>query len=426
MFRAKVSSPEKFYDEIVNQFIEKCTLCGDCVRCCPLIPQTPLKDENPEEIIRKIIYFLKHRTYSTEVFLKVFSCASCGKCSRSCPEGLDTLMAFEATKLRLAKEGNIPEAVKYIKESLGIWRILSDIQIKPSERRWLNAVPYLPEKVENVVFLGCTLPAFPHTVFALLDVFKRTGVDFIALGGGELCCGFPYGPAAGQIQEAEKKARELVTSVKAFSPRRVILTCAGCYRMFTELYPQFLDLDFEIQYYAQFLYEKINDVCLSRPLNKKVILHESCMSQRTRVTEWEMKLMSKLPNLEVTKARDICCGGTPRLTFPQMAQKMADIFRETLTKEVMEARVDYLVNICQLCRMAIYPHMSEFSFFLKDLPTLINESMEGKEYQNKWEIYWKCKNIDEIIEKSRENFEENGLTETEVRRVLPFIFTFYD
>jgi len=282
--------------------------------------------------------------------------------------------------------------------------------------------------VENVVFLGCTLLAFPHTVFALLDILERTGIEFVALGGGKLCCGFPYGPAAGQVQEAERRARELVASLNAFSPKKVILTCAGCYRMFTELftelYPQFLNLDFEVQYYAQFLYEKINNIYPNRSPRKKVILHDSCMSQRTNVNEWELKLLSKIPYLEIIKGRDICCGGTPRLTFPQVAKKIGDNFRDTLGREAMEAKADYLVNICQLCRMAIYPYMNEFSFFLKDPPSLINESMRGKEYQNKWESYWKCKNIDEMIEKSRENFEENGLTEAEVRRVLSFVFTF--
>ncbi|MCQ5375270.1 MAG: 4Fe-4S dicluster domain-containing protein [Methanomassiliicoccales archaeon] len=82
------------------------------MRSSPLIPQTPLKDETPKEIIKKIMDYVKDGTYSTEVFLKVFTCARCGKCSRSCPAGLDTLMVFEPIKCRLAKEGKLPKAAK--------------------------------------------------------------------------------------------------------------------------------------------------------------------------------------------------------------------------------------------------------------------------------------------------------------------------
>jgi hypothetical protein len=136
------------------------------------------------------------------------------------------------------------------------------------------------------------------------------------------------------------------------------------------------------------------------------------------------KLVEDIPGVKVISGQSICCGGTPMLTFPQIAQNLSTVFIETLVRETLDTGSDCLTNICQLCGMNFYPSMGEYPFDLKDVPTLINESMGGKEYENKWAQYWKCKSIDELIEITRENFEENGFTEKEVREILPCMFHF--
>jgi hypothetical protein len=60
---------------------------------------------------------------------------------------------------------------------------------------------------------------------------------------------------------------------------------------------------------------------------------------------------------------------------------------------------------------------------LVDVVELINESMGGKEYEDKLQEYWRCESVEEIIEKSRENFQANGFTEEEMRKILPLVFT---
>ena len=61
---------------------------------------------------------------------------------------------------------------------------------------------------------------------------------------------------------------------------------------------------------------------------------------------------------------------------------------------------------------------------MKDIAVLINEAMGGKEYEDKLEQCWKCESLDELIEKTRENFEANGYPEEMMRQILPHIFPF--
>ena len=81
MSELKYSSYKEFYDDVVRQAVEGCILCEECVRDCLMFPLTPLKDKAPEEIMGKMIDFLKDGISSEEVYLRAFSCAGCGYCS---------------------------------------------------------------------------------------------------------------------------------------------------------------------------------------------------------------------------------------------------------------------------------------------------------------------------------------------------------
>jgi Fe-S oxidoreductase len=422
MSEEKYSSLEEYYNDIVDQTISECTLCGECISNCNLFQSTPLKDKDPEDIIKKTIDLLKDGVFSEEVYHKAYACSSCGYCSESCPQGIDIMEAFGAARSKLVQQGKFPEAVNFVEAIPGLWGTVSALQTRPVEATWFRKVPSRKEKTENVVFLGCTLPASPHTVFALLDVFERMKIDFVALSGGDLCCGFPFF-AAGKLGGLEEKARELVTSVKAFSPKRVILPCAGCYRQFTKLYPKFQDLNFEVNYYAQFLTENLKNSDFTKPLDKTVYYHSSCMSQSNRCNDMVESLLGIIPGLKVVKGKPVCCGGTPSLAFPEVADKLAPTFRKSLSEESEKANADYLVNLCQLCELTFSAAIGEYPFGLKDVPALVNEALGGKQYKSKWPELWKCQSGEEIIEKSRENFEQNGLTEEQVSYAVPLILS---
>jgi len=68
-------------------------------------PLTELKDQAPEDIMEKVIDFLRDGISSKEVYLRAFSCAGCGYCSDVCPQGIDPLQLHEAIKIELLEHG---------------------------------------------------------------------------------------------------------------------------------------------------------------------------------------------------------------------------------------------------------------------------------------------------------------------------------
>jgi Fe-S oxidoreductase len=428
MSEKKYASLEANYDDIVKHALEDCILCGECVSNCLTFPLTPLNNQHPEEIMEKMTDFLRDRDAPQDVHLKAYSCAGCGYCSDSCPQELDPLLIHEAVKIELVKEGNAPpEPVNFVLpgQKFNIYEILSALQMKPSEARWLKSAPAQPEKIENVVFLGCSPVALPDKIFAFLDVLEKMGTRFVALSGGDLCCGTSLSLAAGKPRESEAKARELVDALEAFSPERVILTCTGCYRNFTEFFPNFMDFNFETQFYTQFLMENMEKMNFTKPLQKTVALHESCMTRRTKVSNSARKVLERIPGLTLMKSehekeKALCCGGIANMTNPPVGQGLA----QELVNWIKKTNADYIANTCPFCRLALYPHARQKAFEVKDIATLINESMGGKEYEDKLETYWEYESVEEIIEKSKENFEECGYTEQEMRQILPLLFPF--
>ena len=106
------------------------------------------------------------------------------------------------------------------------------------------------------------------------------------------------------------------------------------------------------------------------------------------------------------------------MTNPPMGQELG----HTLAQEIIKTGADYIANTCPFCGLAFYPYVRQSICDVKDIATLVNEATGGREYEDKLKEFWSCKSIDEIIEKSRENFEENGYTEEEMRQILPLIF----
>jgi hypothetical protein len=74
MHEKKRSSLVQCYEDVVRQTIEQCTYCGECVANCRMRPYYIA----PDDIMEKMVNFLRGGELTDEVYTEAFCCGCCG------------------------------------------------------------------------------------------------------------------------------------------------------------------------------------------------------------------------------------------------------------------------------------------------------------------------------------------------------------
>jgi heterodisulfide reductase subunit D len=304
----------------------------------------------------------------------VYGCTLCGSCSVNCKDhsGLgyraeDTVKIMEDLRAYLAEIGwgPLPVQAKY-GESV---RTNHNPYYEPSEKRaaWANGSKY-PRKAETLYFVGCTASYRQQMIAqSTVQIFKKLGIEFALLGEDEWCCGSPL-LRTGQRKLAEEVAKHNVDVIKDSGAKRVVTSCAGCYKTLKLDYPKMFGLkpEFEIMTTADLLDSLLREEKLrfSRPLNLHVTYHDPCHSgrhvsiylpelEKEKVFEPPRNVLKALPGVKLTEMprnRELswCCGagGGAKSAYPDWAIWTAT---ERL-REAQETGAQAIVSTCPFCR----------------------------------------------------------------------------
>jgi fumarate reductase (CoM/CoB) subunit B len=195
--------------------------------------------------------------------------------------------------------------------------------------------------------VGCT-GAYRNrsTVDATISILEKAGVDYTLLD--EVCCGSVMQRVGWNDEDMVNLMERNVKAIADVGVDEVIFSCAGCYRMFKEEYPKFVDVPFKVLHVSEFLRDK--DLKL-KPLAKRVTYHDPChLGRHCEVYEAPRELLAKVPEIdfkEMPRNRDTsrCCGGGGgvRSAYPELSGDIAG-------GRVKEAEIaDILVTSCPFC-----------------------------------------------------------------------------
>lgn len=417
-------SLREYLDDCKEKLLEGCLVCGKCMTACPVIPWTELKDINPKELQEKRLAFLRNGQFYQEIYDQAYYCEGCDICYRACPKGLHSHTVVEVMKARLKNNGK--EAPESMKRSLprndkySFPNIAANLQLKPSETRWLTHIPDNPDHKEIVFFLGCYVHASPSKIFTAIDILERMGVDFITLGGGaEACCGSVFAHA-GEVDEADRLARKLTENLEAFRPSTVVFWCHGCAMRFKKTNSKFVPHSFHVSHITQFLCENLDKVEFSKSLKEKVTLQDSChMGRGLSDYDSPRKILQTIPGVELVEMKNSRefsgnCGGILSISRPEVGGKLI----ERQMKEAQETGSDVLLNLCGACDRSFSRREANYPFRVTDLVTFLGKAM-GIEYEDKMKKYRSYNDLERVLMEARECFETNGFTMEEIRGFLP-------
>lgn len=381
--------------------------CAGCGLCAGPGPMTPYREEGvvPEEAgpsprcpIKERFKFASHTAKGllwlcaavqyhgfpiTEDLAKVaYTCTTCGLCDELC--FLRKIDAFRALREEIVEHDVGPLAAsKAVDEN--ITRVNNPLGEKFEERAKWAADLDLPQVGETLYFAGCYAAyRYPQVARATVGILRAVGYSVAYLAEKEVCCGTHF-IWDGQARMARAWATRLSHALEEAGAKRVIVSCADCYRSLKIDYVTMLGkLPFEVVHISELLATLIGEGELKfrTEFPSQVTYHDPCRLGRLGGGIYlpPRDILRAIPGLELVemprKGRWAWCCGSGGLVvlnvFPEFA-------RWTATQRLAEAQkaAPTLVTACAHCVDAFEgaARAEGSSLSIYDLPTLVAEAM---------------------------------------------------
>ncbi|MBA7653653.1 putative iron-sulfur-binding oxidoreductase FadF [subsurface metagenome] len=360
-----------------------CAQCGQCrttnwpskgiFDSCPVYKTDVVPKFEPyiargKNIIMKGLLW-GHLPLSQDISDLIFQCTLCGLCEEVCFNSqsenfdfplhnlMDHVNVYEALRADLVEAGFPIES--HVPMNKAMVELLNPYERDNKEKlNWTEELDFKikdanKEDAETLYFVGCTsalTPQIQRVAIATAKIFNKVGIDFSIFGEHEVCCG-SVAMRTGDKKAFEKVAEKNAKLFKERGIKRVVTSCAGCYRTFKKDYGDKLE-GIEILHSFEYLKNIFaeRDVKL-KELDIKTTYHDPChIGRHMGLYEEPRDLLSKISNLTEMKTNRfgaMCCGagGGVRKGFPELSLEMA---KERI-KEAEDTGTEYLVSTCPFC-----------------------------------------------------------------------------
>ncbi|MFC2009756.1 (Fe-S)-binding protein, partial [Chloroflexota bacterium] len=244
----------------------------------------------------------------------IFECTLCANCREKC--GATDLSTFKplidqptiikALRADIFAAGvEVPEGV--VKMGEGIEKVYNVFGAPIEERAdWLTPEIKVATDADTVFFPGC-LAAYrnPEIAQATARILNKLGIEFSILGEEEHCCGDPL-IMTGQLSLAREVAKY---NWECLKDKRVINSCAGCYRCFEDEYPKLLGEEYKLDAYhiIEILVELIEDGNLKFNGKKgntkeKITYHDPCeLGRELKMYDEPRIIIQNIPGIELVE-----------------------------------------------------------------------------------------------------------------------------
>jgi glycolate oxidase subunit GlcD len=357
-YKPFVETPDQIrsFGEKVDNEIFACINCGFCRAGCTVYGQTGLESENARGRVIQAYYMMKGVLEpSKEVAEKFYLCTTCLNCKATCPAGVVVSDIVEAGRRRLVEAGFLPEIHKTLMENL---RTSGNPFGEPREKR-TDVFPsaFKPSKgpVDTLLFLGCVASYQDiNIVPSIMKIFDKAGVTYTALGQDENCCGYiSFLVGTDEFKEAAKKNMDAFSKVRF---KNMMSTCAGCYKTFKEIYPQYTPFKNEVLHTVLFLERLIQEGKLKfkEGTPMKVAYHDPCdLGRHLNIFEPPRNVVKSIPGVTLVEFKNNrllakCCGGGGGLKA--FANELSGNIAYARAQEALDVGAEVIVSACPACK----------------------------------------------------------------------------
>jgi heterodisulfide reductase subunit D len=319
----------------------------------------------------------------------IYLCLLCGNCREKC--GMTDLTTgnpminiphiVKALRADLFASGaELPEAVNMF--SNAIERAQNIFGAPVAERNdWLTPDIKLDQTANTIYFPGCLSTYREQEIAqATAKVLNKLDIPFNILGEDEQCCGNPM-LMVGNLFLARDLMRHNYELMKG---KKVIASCAGCYRTFIQEYPKLLGEEYAIDatHIVKVLADLIDQgkVKFTKRVKQKVVYHDPCeLGREMGVYDEPRKILAAIPGIELveferTRENTWCCGGGGGLkgvNFDMSVEIAGDKVEEALA-----TGAKWIISACPSCKTNINDGIksAKSDLKMKDIMELVIEA----------------------------------------------------
>jgi len=284
---------------------------------------------------------------------------------------------------------------------LDLQRIMANPKTNQNRLGWLPKGAKISESGDILYFVGC-LPYFDvifndikadsiETAKSVVRIMNKVGIEPVILKN-ERCCGHDL-HFTGDIENFEKLVKMNVDAIRQTKAKKVVTSCAECYRTMKLDYPKIVgDLGFEVIHVSEFLADIIEKEQLEFPevfKDKKVVYQDPCrLGRHMGVYDPPRSVIKSIPEtdlLEMERNREnsLCCGVSSWLNCGKIS-KQIQIDRLT---EAKATGAEWLITACPKCQIHLKCAMngelpvkrSAINVKVYDLSVLVEKALAKKQ-----------------------------------------------
>ena len=377
-----------------------CTRCGVCVhkygpwgdkKVCPIREHTvgfePYSSRGRNQVAIGVLEGTIEIT--PELAEVAYTCLLCGNCRQACGcIDLDTFQPMivqphinKALRADLFASGvELPDHVDMF--SNAIEREANIFGSPMAERTdWLTPDIKLDADADTIYFPGClSIYREQSTAQSTAKILNILDIGFNILGEDEQCCGNPM-LMMGNLFLARDLMRHNYELMKG---KKVIASCAGCYRTFIQEYPKLLGEEYTVDavHIVQLLAEMIDQgkVKFTKKIKQKAVYHDPCeLGRDTQTYDEPRKILEAIPGLEVVefesnREQTWCCGGgggVKGLNFDLSVEIAGD-----KVKQANDVGAKVIISACPSCKTNINDGIkaAKSDLLMKDIMELAIEA----------------------------------------------------
>ena len=382
-------------DVIENTNIRLCLECGKCSSSCPITRMN--LDFSPRMTVKRVLSGDEGISVDDP---GIWTCLTCGLCQERCPSDVHYVDFVRACREEAQLMG-ITGTCSHKELLLDLQRIMADPKTKQKRLDWLPKDAKISETGDVLYFVGC-LPYFDvvfndiksnsiETAKSVVKIMNKVGIEPVLLKN-ERCCGHDL-YFTGDMEKFSKLAKMNVDAIRQAKAKKVVTSCAECYRTIKLDYPKIVgDLGFEAIHVSEFLADIIEKEQLEFPevfKDKKVVYHDPCrLGRHMGVYDPPRRVIRNIPEtdlLEMERSREnsLCCGVSSWLNCGKLS-KQIQVDRLT---EAKATGAEWLITACPKCQIHLKCAMSgelpvkrsKMNVKVYDLPVLVEKALDKKQ-----------------------------------------------